>query len=80
MTEESKDRLGDIMRNFAAPTIVGLVTGYMASVTAIAVLEERVTKLEARQEMIKAQQELDGRLLTRIETKLDMLLTRSVTE
>lgn len=76
MTDETKDRVGDLMRSFAAPTIVGLVTGYMASVSAIAVLEERVKKLEERQAIIKTQQESDGRTLVRIETKLDLLLTR----
>jgi H+/gluconate symporter-like permease len=77
MSEQAKSFLSSII----APIIVGLLggafTGYMGAYTAIAVLEERVEKLETRQTTIKQQQEVDGRSLTRIETKVDLLLART---
>ena len=77
MTEQTKEDLRGALLRFVAPIVVGLASGYLASTTAIAVLEERVNKIEARQTIIQAQQTADGRSLTRIETKLDLLLTRS---
>lgn len=75
------DKAKSFLQSIVAPIIVGLLggafTGYMGAYTAIAVLEERVQRLEDTQAYIKSQQEIDGRSLTRIETKLDLLLARS---
>lgn len=77
MSDDAKSFIASVV----APIIVGLIggafTGYMGAYTAIAVLEERVQRLEKNQHTIKSQQEVDGRSLTRIETKLDLLLARS---
>lgn len=75
------DQAKSFLQSIVAPIVVGLLggafTGYMGAYTAIAVLEERVQRLEDTQAYIKSQQEIDGRSLTRIETKLDLLLARS---
>ena len=77
MSEKTKGFLTTII----APIVVGLLggafTGYMGAYTAIAVLETRVDDLEQRQNAIKLQQEVDGRALVRIETKLDLLLLKA---
>lgn len=77
MSEKTKSLIMSVI----APVIVGLLTGgftgYMGANTAIAVLERRVEDLEKRQAHIKTQQEIDGRTLVRIETKVDLLLARS---
>jgi hypothetical protein len=58
--------------------IIGFGTGYLGAERAIAVLEERVDRIEYVQNQLVEQQKEDGKTMVRIETKLDMLLSRTV--
>jgi hypothetical protein len=77
VSDEKKGMLERIIVPILVGLISGAFTGYMGAYTAIAVLEEKVNKLESRQDVIRTQQELDGRAMVRIETKVDLLLART---
>lgn len=78
MTEQLKELADGWVGKLLAPIVVGLFTGYFSAQTAIELLEQRVSQLEVRQGVIATQQQADARAMVRVETKVDLLLTRTM--
>lgn len=77
MSGEQQSMLERILVPVIVSAVMSGVTGYLGASKAIAVLESRVTTVEARQDAIKKQQDEDGRALARIEAKLDLLVANT---
>lgn len=67
-----------LMLPLLASLIVGYGTGYLGAEKAIAELKVRVDRMELVQDRLVDQQRQDGQTMVRIETKLDMLMSKVV--